>query len=155
MTRELEQINRATRRMEGATLALAVVVVGFVYVQLAQPFAFRPLRNVSPQTIGSPVVARGQALHVTATKCNDSSADVAIKGSSWWIRLDPPPRQVVLHQDGGGIRSPGCRTFEFDNVVPPTLPLGTWRLEGIEIARSGSQEQQEGWFTEPFEVVAP
>lgn len=147
-------IGRFTRRMEVATVVLAVAVGAFLYVQIAQPFAYRPLRNPSPQRVSVAIVEQGGALHVTAEKCNDGDGPVPISGESWWVRESPQPRMVVPHMSGGGMRYPGCSIFEFENLIPATLPVGTWRLEGIEVARSGSRMQQVGWYTENFEVIS-
>jgi len=131
-------------------LALSVAVL--VWVQLWRPFAWAPLRLVSPQDVLTPSVKAGGEVVVRGTKCNTTDQAVAVSGRVFLVRLIPS-RVPFLLTEGDAVRGPGCQTNTWHNAIPAgTLP-GTYRIEGIETAQDGTRIHRGAWFSEEFDVI--
>lgn len=138
----------------GLGLGALYVVTTIVIIVAAvswQTDHFDPLRNPSPQRVENRVVKQGGVLIVYATKCNDTDEPVAIQSTAVFRHI--VNRNVVPYREGFGARDPGCKDFRYENQIPVDLPVGEWRVEGIDITRRGAQVQQEAWYSDPFEVT--
>ena len=144
----------------GKRLILMSSLTFMVIAALNVSLAFRvflhdsaSLENRNPQTVLTPVVQPGGQLLVRGTKCSHASAPVVVTGVQVLEKLDGTGRGV-LYAENAGIREPGCRTREFANLIPTTLPPGRWRLVGVETAAlPNGRTESATWHTEPFEVV--
>jgi hypothetical protein len=111
------------------------------------------LENTNPQTVLTPIVQAGGKLAVAGTKCSHSAVPLVVTGVQVFEALDGTGRSI-LYVENVGIRQPGCHTREFANIIPTTLPLGRWRLVGVETAvLPNGRTESAAWRTEPFEVV--
>lgn len=131
----------------------SLVLLGTALIStMCQDATYAPLENHNPQRVLNPVVEQGGTLSIDALKCNHSSRDVPVEGVSYFREQES--RALVKYRDGFGVRPPGCRTFHYENPIPVDLPPGVWRIEGVEVAREGDEEQREPWYTADFVVVA-
>lgn len=141
----------------GLALGIALVAVIFLIVPTVllvrelNRSTFEPLHTPSPQRVENHEVRAGDVLVVHAEKCNHTDEPVAIESLAIFRNLDN--RDAVPYREGFGARDPGCTKLRYENQIPPDLPPGNWRVEGIDIARRGEDVQQEPWYTEPFEVT--
>jgi hypothetical protein len=132
----------------GSGLLLTSIILLSIFFR---PSPYEPLENVNPQRVLTPVVFTNATVTIEGTKCNRTGKDIGVEGNSFW--REKHTNQLVPYRSGGtGVRPPGCETRTFVNPLPD-LPEGTWRLEGIDVARSGTKVQQEPWYSDWFAVL--
>lgn len=130
-------------------LAATAVLLAVLFNSLLQDGPYHPIRNKNPQTV---IAVTRRAVEVAAVKCNASDEDVAVVGQIYFRNVDT--QELIFVREGVGIRKPGCETIHYVNRIPDGITAGTWRIEGLEITRAGTEEQREPWYTEPFEIPA-
>jgi len=131
---------------------LFILSAAILYALVSHDEPYKPLRNISPQTVLTPVVVQGGTLIVEAYKCNDSDEPVSVSGISSWRNLDT--REIIIRNiNNGAVRDPGCPLLHFENRVPIDLPPGRYHLEGVETVLEGERVQREAWRTEEFVVT--
>lgn len=138
-------------------IALAFLIGAGLIFASASVFALVSLRDDSYEPLDFKVpqhvvtkgpIAPGGIVEVVGIKCNTSTEDVAVEGKSYYRNLTT--LQLTLNTDATAIRPPGCVSFDYHNRVPMTLEPGRYRIEGVEIARSGTNIQQEPYYSEEF-----
>jgi hypothetical protein len=127
--------------------AAILVLVAVLVNNLTNEGPYRPIEDINPQTV---VRVTQDFVEVHAVKCNKSDRDVAVEGRAYFRNVET--QELILVREGGGIRKPGCETIRFVNRIPAGITAGRWRIEGVEIARAGTEEQREPWYTEPFDL---
>lgn len=129
--------------LAAVTIFVVVWLIAFVFDD-----DFSPLSSETPQRVIG-VEDEGRTLVVEATKCNDTSKEVAVSGVIYIRNLQT--NVVTFYRNGAALREPGCKTQVWRNPLPNLEP-GEYQLEGIDEARKGEQIQQDPWRTEPFTI---
>lgn len=152
-------------------ISLAVGAANFAYGHRA-PDAFDPLRlpvqTVSDRVAGidGPAVHIGDDLHVTATKCNYSGADLGITSVVSWQSVEPAGTTIPISANSSFLPgSPPCQVKVFANPMPPLVQERTralmaqgvtvvrWRIAAVVTPLGGPASVKRGWRTEDVQVV--
>lgn len=134
--------------------AVAFLLVVSTFDRLTADEPWRPLYGAGYdklQPTQEVIIAAGDVLHVTATKCSHQEVDVY--GYSTWLRVAPSVLRIPNGLPLTRVRPEGCETTVYENQVPADLAPGVWQLEGTETAIDGAREYRVVWSTQRFTVV--
>jgi hypothetical protein len=154
-----------------AVLSLALSVASFAFSH-RQPDAFDPLR-LPVQTVSNridgidgPAAHIGDDLHVTATKCNTSGADLGITSIVSWQSVEPGGTTIPISNNSSILLgTPACETKQFSNPMPPLVQDRTrelmargvevvrWRITAVVTPLGGPRSVKRAWATEDVRVV--
>jgi len=152
---------------------LSMVVAGASFANThRRPPPFDPLRlplqTVSDRIDGidGPAVHIGDDLHVTATKCNYSGADLGITSTVAWQSVEPGGTTIPISNNSTFLPgSPQCQTKVFSNPMPQLVQDRTrdlmaqgvtvvrWRITAVVTPLGGPQSVKRAWVTEDVQVV--
>lgn len=148
-------------------ILFGLVMLGFLAVnavllwRATQPF--EPLGDYPVQVVHNrlpgiegPALYLGDTARITGTKCVNAKEPIPVMGRSIWISRDERAPNIIWQGPGVGqvsLRSPGCTTRIFANVLPEGITPGTWRLEGSDTATQGSRQQVKPYWSEDFRIL--
>lgn len=93
---------------------------------------------------------------VRGTKCVNGNDSVTLSGNTQWRRVEGSAITTIAGTSGSVRREPGCKTFEFRNVMPSRLTTGLWQITGSETASGEGLftgvTQTKVWDTEFFRI---
>lgn len=111
----------------------------------------------SPQKVTPRETVPGGVITITSSgRCNLTNEKIAVSNISYWHRVSEGNLIIPRPESqGAAIFDPGCRKpIDFQHALPKDMPLGTWRLEGINTVLGSDPLEVDTYNSEDFEVVA-
>ncbi len=112
----------------------------------------RPWTPIEPFEIQTVLEVTDTHVIVEGTKCY--TEPVKVFGSFWWQSIEPPGT-ILNRLEGSAMRPAGCRTFVFENPIPPEAlasDVETWALMGQETPEGSRPGVTGVWETEEFSL---